>query len=272
MKCYKQGDGSVALGLLDPFANSGYSFSVVPPLISSVTLAKVFNLPATVSFNKVKLPRCIDLKHDCKSSKCFTSLAYTRHLADVHVFLFHLALMEFQVRKSTTGEGSHIGKGLWYFTAVFMTRALTTQRTGLLQFFASISLNQLSCGFWIIQVHFVTHTEMDGLLQERDQTGVFNDSFLKKCIKDKRSTYTTHNGDPKATTGMQIGTMSWKQKLSHEMSFHMQFKRDLCEIHFRKLFTYISTLQVPSETFLWKYIVQHMNKSVLGFMVPYTES
>ena len=55
---------------------------------------------------------------------------------------------------------------------------------------------------------FETHIEMDGLLQERGQTGIFNDSFLKKCIKDKRNTHITSKGDTKAATGMQIGAVS----------------------------------------------------------------
>lgn len=75
-----------------------------------------------------------------------------------------------------------------------------------------------------------------------------------------------------AAAEMQIGAVSGKHNLNHKMSLHIQFKRDLWEINFRKVLTYINVLQVPGKTFLWKYAVWRTYKSVPSFMVPYTES
>lgn len=181
--------------------------------------------------------------------------------------------MEWQVRKSesTLHKQIHLEKRQRDFMVAVMPRALTTQRIEQPCFFASIPRKQGGYGIWTIQVHFYKH-RWTGFSRKEVKVGVFDNSFLMICDKDRRNPHARSRRALRATAEMQIEAVSWKQKLSHKMSLHMQFKRDLWEINFRKLLTYISVLQVPGKTFLWKYAVCCMYKSVLHFMVPYTES
>lgn len=195
MLCYRQGEGSVAFGSLESFCEpwilvgltaqwSHHSLAVWPWSSSLISLQQ--------------LSWCIDLKQDCRSSKCTTNLAYTRYLAHVHVFVFHLTLMELQVKKSesVSGEENHLGKGPCYLTDVFMPCTLITQRMGPVHVFMSLCHNQLRHGIWIFKSIFATHKRWIGFSRKEANLESLVIASWRNASKTRGAhTHTTSKGE-----------------------------------------------------------------------------